>query len=120
MNTHKKETPQDMAGLSLRQLRDRRRRIARGIPDLEAVVAGSLQDQRRRCGKDGCRCATGELHGPYLYLSLRVGRRTRMLYVPAELAAQVRQGVGTNAEVQAALAEISAINLELLQRGQLS
>ena len=48
------------------------------------------------------------------------GRRTRMLYVPAELAEQVRQGVGTNAEVQAALAEISAINLELLQRGQLS
>ena len=31
-----------------------------------------------------------------------------MLYVPAELAEQVRQGVGTNTEVQAALAEISA------------
>jgi len=28
----------------------------------------------------------------YLYLSLRVGRRTRMLYVPAELAEQVRAG----------------------------
>ena len=118
MTTHK--TTQDLAGLSLRQLRDRRRRIARRIPDLEAVVAGSLQDQRRRCGKEGCRCARGELHGPYLYLSMRVGRRTRMLYVPAELAEQVRQGVSTNTEVQAALAEISAINLELLKRGRLS
>lgn len=120
MNTHKTKTPQDVAGLSLRQLRDRRRRIARRIPDLEAVVAGSLQDQHRRCGKEGCRCTTGELHGPYLYLSLRVGRRTRMLYVPAELAEQVRQGVSTNAEVRAALDEISAINLELLKRGRLS
>jgi hypothetical protein len=118
MNKHK--TTQDLAGLSVRQLRDRRRRIARRIPDLEAVVAGSLQDQRRRCGKEGCRCARGELHGPYLYLSMRVGRRTRMLYVPAELAEQVRQGVSTNTEVQAALAEISAINLELLKRGRLS
>ena len=118
MTTHK--TRQDLAGLSLRQLRDRRRRIARRIPDLEAVVAGSLQDQRRRCGKEGCRCTRGELHGPYLYLSMRVGRRTRMLYVPAELAEQVRQGVSTNAEVQAAVAEISAINLELLKRGRLS
>ena len=118
MTTHK--TTQDLAGLSLRQLRDRRRRIARRIPDLEAVVAGSLQDQRRRCGKEGCRCTRGELHEPYLYLSMRAGRRTRMLYVPAELAEQVRQGVSTSTEIQAALAEISAINLELLKRGRLS
>src|SRR6266487_2301775 len=108
-----------LAELSLRQLRDRRRRVARQIPDLEAVIAGSLQSQRRRCGKEGCRCARGELHGPYLYLSLRVGGRTQMLYVPAELADQVRQAVSANTEVQAALAEISAINLELLRRGRL-
>ena len=108
----------DLAGLSLRQLRDRRRRAARQIPDLEAVIAGSLQNQRRRCGKEGCRCARGELHGPYLYLSLRAGRRTQMLYIPAGLAGQVRQAVTANTEVQAALAEISAINLELLRRGR--
>jgi hypothetical protein len=109
----------DLAELSLRQLRDRRRRVARQFPDLEAVIAGSLQNQRRRCGKEGCRCARGELHGPYLYLSVRAGGRTRMLYVPAELADQVRQAVTANTEVQAALAEISAINLELLRRGRL-
>ena len=109
----------DLAELSLRQLRDRRRRVARQIPDLEAVIAGSLQNQRRRCGKEGCRCARGELHGPYLYLSLRAGGRTQMLYVPAGLAGQVRQAVMANTEVQAALAEISAINLELLRRGRL-
>lgn len=118
MTAHK--TTDDMAGLSLRQLRERRRRIARQIPDLQAVIAGSLQEQRRRCGKEGCRCTRGELHGPYLYLSLRVGRRTRMLYVPAELAEQVRGAVRTNAAVHSALAEISAINLELFKRGRLS
>lgn len=110
----------DLSGLSLRQLRDRRRRIARQIPDLEVLIAGSLQTQRRRCGKEGCRCARGELHGPYLYLSLRAGGRTRMLYVPAELADEVRQAVTAGAGVQAALAGISAINLELLRRGRLS
>ena len=115
MITHK--TTGDMAGLSLRQLRERRRRIVRQIPDLQEVIAGSLQEQRRRCGKEGCRCARGELHGPYLYLSLRVGRRTRMLYVLAE---QVRAGVSTSAAVESALAEISAINLELLKRGRLN
>src|SRR6266536_4528712 len=103
----------ELAGLSLRQLRERRRRVARRVPELEAVIAGALQNQRRRCGKEGCRCAKGELHGPYLYLSIRVGRRTRMIYVPAELADQVRQAVTVKVSVQAALAEISAINLEL-------
>ncbi len=117
MSVHKDT---DLSGLSLRQLRDRRRRIARQIPDLEVLIAGSLQTQRRRCGKEGCRCARGELHGPYPYLSLRAGGRTRMLYVPAELAGEVRQAVTASAEVQAALAEISAINLELLRRGRLS
>ena len=117
MTVHK---AMDLSGLSLRQLRDRRRRIARQIPDLEVLIAGSLQTQRRRCGKEGCRCARGELHGPYLYLSLRAGGRTRMLYVPAELAGQVRQAVTASAEAQNAFAEISAINLELLRRGRLS
>jgi hypothetical protein len=118
MSPHK--TTDDMAGLSLRQLRERRRRIAHRIPDLQAVIAGSLQEQRRRCGKEGCRCTRGELHGPYLYLSLRVGRRTRMLYVPAELADQVREAVRANAAIESALAEISAINLELLRRRRLN
>lgn len=43
-----------------------------------------------------------------------------MLYVPAELADQVRGAVRTNAAIESALAVISAINLELLKRGRLS
>lgn len=43
-----------------------------------------------------------------------------MLYVPAELAEQVRGAVRTNTAVESALAEISAVNLELLKRGHLS
>lgn len=45
---------------------DRRRRIARQIPGLEVLIAGSLRARRRRCGKEGCRCARGELRGPCL------------------------------------------------------
>ena len=116
MNTHRN----DLAALSTAELRQRRDQLAAVLPRAAAFLAGSLAGQRRRCGKEGCRCARGELHGPYLYLSMRAGGRTRMLYVPAELAEQVRQGVSTNTEVQAALAEISAINLELLKRGRLS
>lgn len=30
-------------------------------------LPGSLHEQYVRCGKAGCRCGRGELHGPYLY-----------------------------------------------------
>ncbi|SRR5712692_2871410 len=107
-----------LGDLSVRQLRARRRSLAR-LPDVEGVLAGSLQTQSRRCGKEGCRCTRGELHGPYTYLSVRAGRRSRLLYIPAELAEEVDRRVELTDKIQAALAEISAINLELLSRGKL-
>lgn len=73
--------------------------------------------QGRRCGKESCRCAHGELHGPYVYLSVtRPGRRPRMVYVPAGLTETVTVQVAAAARVEAVLAEITAINTELLVR----
>ncbi len=83
-------------------------------------MQGALVIQRRRCGKPGCRCARGELHGPYVFLSVRRGAGRRLLYVPAALAAAVRHRVTLTARIAATLAEISAINLELLRRGELT
>src|SRR6266540_1035764 len=48
----------DLAQLSVRQLRTRRRRLAAGLPDVEALLRGALVDQRRRCGKAGCTAPT--------------------------------------------------------------
>src|SRR5579859_4689668 len=110
----------DPASMSTRQLRARRRRLARSLPDVESLIAGSVVEQGRRCGKEGCRCATGELHGPYTYVVLpRLGGRTRTVYVPAAAAEAVRQGAAVSVQVRAALEEISAINVELLGRGEL-
>ena len=105
--------------LSVRQLRTRRARLARQLPDIEATLRGAWQQQMRRCGKAGCRCADGELHGPYLSLSVRTGARSRLLYVPAEVVDDVARRVEATGRIDAALAEISAINLELFGRGEL-
>jgi hypothetical protein len=78
-----------------------------------------LQRQMRRCGEPGCRCATGERHGPYLYLAVRGGSRPRLLYVPATAAATIERHVAMTGRIEAALLEISAINLELFARGAL-
>lgn len=108
-----------LSTLTVRQLRTRRARLAHQVPDLEAAIQGSLLTQRRRCGKPGCRCTRGELHGPYTYLAVRTGRHNRLMYIPAELANTVRTRVAITTRIDAVLAEISAINLELLARGAL-
>ena len=87
---------------------------------MELVLAGSLAEQSRRCGRPGCRCASGEPHGPYAYFLPRPGGRGRARYVPAALAQVVRRYLGQGEQAQAVLAEISAINAELLARRELS
>jgi hypothetical protein len=107
--------------LTSRQLKARRRRLARGMPDLESVLQGSVVSQKRRCGKQGCRCAQGELHGPYVYLSLGRGSGdARLLYVPLSLADEVERRVELTDAAETALADISAVNLELLRRRELT
>lgn len=109
----------DLAGMSARQLLARRRTLAGRLGGVEQVLTGSLVEQTRRCGKPGCRCAEGEPHGPYAYFAPRARGRGRLRYVPAPLAEVVRGYLRRGEQVEAVLAEISAINAELLARREL-
>jgi hypothetical protein len=110
----------DVASKTSRQLRARRRSLARSLPDVEGLISGSVIEQGRKCGKEGCRCTRGELHGPYTYVVLpRAGGRARSVYVPAAAAEAVSQGAAVSLSVRRSLEEISAINIELLARGEL-
>ena len=116
MNEHKN----DLSELSTRELLTRRRRLASRLGDVEQVLTGSLTEQTRRCGKVGCRCAAGEPHGPYAYFAPKKAGGGRMRYVPAGLVAAVRARLARGEQVATLLAEISAINAELLARRELA
>ena len=58
----------------------------------------------------------GEPHGPYAYFTARPQGRGRARYVPAEVAEVVRRYLQRGEQVETVLAEISAINAELLAR----
>jgi hypothetical protein len=115
MNDHKK----DLAVMSTRRLLARRRALAAGLGPVEEVLSGALAEQTRRCGKAGCRCAVGEPHGPYTYFAPRPQGRGRSKYVPAGLVEVVHRYLQRGEKVEAALAEISSINAELLARREL-
>lgn len=112
--------PADLGTTSTEDLLARRRALAETIGDPQRVLAGSLVEQHRRCGKPGCACASGDGHGPYAYFSPRQVERGRLRYVPARLVAVVRRCLDRCGEVEAALAEIATINVELLARRELT
>ena len=107
----------ELADLSVRALRARRRRLAAGLSDVETLLRGRLVRQSRRCGKPGCHCVDGELHGPYTYLRVPGSAgRPRMIYLPTDLVDPVTGQLDASGRIDAVLAEIAAINTELLVR----
>jgi hypothetical protein len=105
--------------LSTEDLLARRRGLVDCLGDMEQVLLGSAVEQTRRCGRVACKCATAQPHGPYTYLTTRRGRRG-MRYVPSALIPVVTAYLRHGEHVEAVLAEISAINVELLARRELS
>lgn len=116
MNEHKNG---GLGQQSTAALRARRRRLARRVVDLSLTLSGSLVTQTRRCGKPGCRCGAGDPHGPYTYLSSGGEGATRLRYVPKDQLEAVTRRLSATAGLHGLLAEISAINTELLARREL-
>jgi hypothetical protein len=54
---------------------------------VETLREGAIvfQHERVRCGKHGCRCAEGKLHGPYWYSYQRDGGKVKSRYVGKKL-----------------------------------
>ena len=117
MREQKKETETSLADMPTRRLLSRRRALAARLGGAEQVLSGSLTEQTRRCGKPGCRApaASRTARMP----SSRRRPRGRLRYVPASLAGVVRRYLRNGEEIEQLLAEISAINAELLARREL-
>jgi len=101
---------------STAELRSHRAALLAGLPSAEGLLPGTLVEQHRTCGRQGCRCARGEGHGPYVYLQVA----GRLMYVPSGLAQVVGSRVEVSQRFREALEEISQINVELLSRRELA
>jgi hypothetical protein len=89
----------------------------RSLPDLTAVLRGSLIERYKRCGKSGCSCAQGRGHGPKYYLSVsKTGQRPEMDYVPHAYLEKVREHLDNFRNTKLILEELCEINRELLRR----
>ena len=79
-----------------------------------AMVRGSLLELMRKCGKAGCKCQRGELHGPNAYLSLpRPGKRSRILPVPPDKVKILKALNSHYHNYQQSLTHIRRLNKEI-------
>src|SRR6266704_201675 len=100
----------------MKRLLERRRRLLQRLPPFEEVLRGSVVRRLLRCGKPGCRCATGAGH-PAVYLSVtHAGGRSEQLSLPPSLVPRAERGVANYHAWWAAIEQVSAINRELVRR----
>lgn len=106
----------DISRLRQKMVRTRAQRARLENKELRSrpMVRGSLLELMRKCGKAGCKCQRGELHGPNFYLSLpKPGKRSQMLPVPRDKVKLVRELNSHYHEFQHALTEIRRLNEEI-------
>jgi hypothetical protein len=86
------------------------------LPPLEEILRGSVFVRSLRCGKAGCRCASGEGHrAAYLSVTLP-GGRTEQISLPADLVSTAEQWVKNYKAWWSAIEDLSAINRQVLRQ----
>lgn len=76
------------------------------ISALWPILKGSLSEIRKPCIRPKCSaCACGDKH-PAFILSFSQNGRRRCMYVPAELAPLLRQGLENGRKLEALLSEL--------------
>jgi hypothetical protein len=97
---------------SIRQmLRGRLKELAAGKPTL----AASLALVHKRCGQPSCACHHGgPLHQAH-HLSFKEAGKTRTVYVPKALVAEVQSWVAEHQRLKRLLKEVSRLTLALVR-----
>ena len=66
---------------SIASLEAQRKKIIDYLLNARDMVDGSIYTVYKKCGNKNCRCAKGQLHGPFKYLSKKAGGVTKTVFV---------------------------------------
>jgi hypothetical protein len=106
-------TPDSPVGPEATALKRRKRRLLTRLRIPPDALPGSLALSHRRCGKSGCHCAQGARH-PFYTLTFMVDGKKHVESVPAEWIDAVRPEVDAARGFKDVIAELFAINAQLL------
>lgn len=78
------------------------------------IVAASLVQISKHCGREGCHCQTGQKHVGH-YLTFKVAGKTKTVYVPQDLVEEVGTWVQEHKRLRKLVQEISRLAVERIQ-----
>lgn len=108
---HMKHGP---ATLSRHTLETRRQALLARLALPPEGLPGSLALSHRRCGSLTCHCHQDEQGHPSWTLTFMAGGRKRVVHVPSEAVDTVRQRVERGNAFKSGVAELLAINAQLM------
>jgi hypothetical protein len=117
MITYRRGSNEDISRLrqEVAHLDERRRKLLAPLLHPQEMVLGSFYLVYKRCGNPRCRCAKGEKHGPFSYLSLRVEGKTKLTFVRKEDERWVKEQATNYRRYQKLMAQIRQIDQKILQ-----
>jgi hypothetical protein len=97
------------------ELEKERQELIKGLPRWKDILRGSVLTYFLPCGKKGCRCKSDKdsLHGPYYYISVSEGGKTRM-YLLGRKRKEAAYAVARYNDMMKRIYRICEINLRLL------
>lgn len=78
------------------------------------MFSGSVVKKYKACGKAGCKCTRGELHGPFYYLTFKVDKKTKMIFIRRYLWESAIKLNANYKKWRKSRADISKINRKIL------
>ena len=72
------------------------------------VLAASLVEIARICGREGCKCTRGEKHTGN-YITFKIEGKTRTVYVPKDLLCEVKAWIAEHRRMKKLSEEISQL-----------
>jgi hypothetical protein len=100
--------------LSLIQLADEIRQLIDPYLSGKPLIKGSVYELKRKCGKPGCKCAQGELHGRMVVSASEKGK-TKLRVIPRGFLVQVETKVGRYQKLRRARTRLIEVHKKTLQ-----
>lgn len=86
--------------------------------DQPSPLEGEVCVQYIRCGKLGCRCQSGQRHGPYHYRIWREGAQVHKVYVKSSEVEAVKARCDAHRSLTRSLRDVRQARLKLIQNIQ--
>jgi hypothetical protein len=79
------------------------------------VLAASLVQTAKHCGRPSCRCLNGGPKHVGNYVTCKIANKTRTVYVPLDLVEEVRSWIDEQRRIKRLLQEVQLLSLALIR-----